>query len=971
MTNYNKDWYFSLSDRDENKNVQFDHSSWERIQIPHDWSRDFPYDKNETSGKRGGFVRTGIGWYRKELYITKEKLNKRFNIHFDGVYMNSDVYINGHHLGHRPYGYISFCYDLEEYLVEGLNIISVRVDNSKQESSRWYNGCGIYRNVWLKESHKISFNTWGRNITTKVLDNNRAEISISSEITNRYKNDCSMDIIYNIYDQEANSIYNKTISENITDKLTSSITFTLDGCKLWSTDSPYLYSCEIKVVKDGVVQDREKSKFGIRKIEFKPNQGFYLNNINMKLKGVCLHHDSGVVGAAVTKKILKKRVLLLKDMGCNAIRTAHNPFSSDFYDVCDELGIMVMDEIFDGWETKKASYDYGLYFEEWHKRDLTDFIRRDRNHPSIIMWSIGNEVLGMRVETSRKLQAIIKNLDTTRPITCGVQGVDDHADVNRAEFEIAGYNDGGGACFAYDRDHERRPNQLMVATEAPHTSQTRGFYRTQTWWRDKNQPRIEIENLCEEELFFDGHITYSSSYDNAGVRACIRDSWTLSEDRPYLMGEFRWSGFDYYGESFNWPARYSDSGVIGMDNIPKDSYYLYQSMWSKEPMVHLLPHWTHPNIEKGTKIPVWVYSNCEEVELFLNNQSLGKRLVGSNKYLQWDVPYIEGSIKAISYNSGVTVSEKGYSTSGTSRKIQVISDDINLTNDGNDVIQIDVNIFDEKNIRVPYADNIVSFKAVGDITILGTENGDHIDTTPLISTRRNAFYGSCMAVVQSELNEINSAGIYVSSILGDKVFKDSTLVSVDAKYLSLDNSEILVNLKSVMQINSGEWFEYKEPIKLSDSSKVVIKVYNNKKLIDKIQSSFIKGERDKVIDLAHGNKVLNLKQTVGPFSEKLFGYWTDGQFTFNFKEDGLIERVIDKNNTQKLGSWWYDFPLDFLEVPNYAGQGEIWFDSGEKNSISMLDQRCIELELDNTNGSISTAYGFNKKLILRRTGDNL
>ena len=557
-------------------------------------------------------------------------LKQRVFIQFDGIFMNSDVYINGNHLGNRPYGYISFGYDISKYLVEGVNVIAVRVDCQNQEASRWYNGCGIYRHVWLTITEKIFVDNWGTYITTPQIEPNAAIIKIETDIINQRSEKEAVTIINTIYDRDNKEIHKNRQKQDVLKGANKvETTININTPKLWSIEDPYLYKCGTQIATDAMIMDTSSTTFGIRTLEWIPNKGFVLNGQNLKFKGVCNHHDSGVVGAAVLDKVLRNKLNLLKDMGCNAIRTAHNPFAPEFYDLCDELGLLVIDEIFDGWDEVKAKYDYGLYFDDWYEKDVTDFMKRDRNHPCIVMCSIGNEVPNMQTEITKKLSSLVHSLDPTRPVTCGVEGVSQMSEDNRAMLQIAGYNDGGGACFLYDRDHTKRPNQLMIATEAPHTRQTRGFYRTQTWWRDKNQARMEVNNLSDEELFFDGHIEYKSSYDNSGVRVCIRDSWTLAEERAFHMGEFRWTGFDYYGESYAWPARHMDSGIIGLDNCPKDSYYLYQSMWTKEPMIHMLPHWTHPNIKEGTAIPVWVYTNCEVAEVVVNGKCFGKKTRGN------------------------------------------------------------------------------------------------------------------------------------------------------------------------------------------------------------------------------------------------------------------------------------------------------------------------------------------------------
>lgn len=963
-----KDWFFIHSDEEKAKDVLCDHSAWEKVNLPHDWSTGYAYDKNAPNGRRGGFTRTGVGWYRKILFVTSEMLEKRVCIEFDGIYANSDVYINGIFLGHRPYGYMSFYYELSQHLVEGANIIAVRVDCEKQESSRWYNGCGIYRHVWLTVTEKVYVDTWGTYISTPKAEADEGMIKIAVDICHDLDRDIAAHVIHRIRNAANDVVIKVSKDVNLTVEKHSLVTeCVVKKPDLWSLERPHLYTCETTIMVDDKAIDCYVTRFGIRQLAYIANKGFYLNGVHTKFKGVCIHHDSGVVGAAVPDKILRKKLQLLKDMGCNAIRTAHNPFAPVFYDICDELGMMVMDEIFDGWDIAKGAYDYGLYFKEWHVQDCLDFIKRDRNHPSIVIWSLGNEVKQMQVDMTKKLMALFHEWDSTRPVTCGVNGISESSEANRAILDIAGYNDGGGACFLYDKDHETRPDQLMIATEAPHTCQTRGFYRTQTWWRDKNQARIEIDNLCEEELFFDGDLAYRSSYDNAGVRVCIRDSWNLSEARPYVLGEFRWTGFDYYGESHGWPARWHDCGVIGMENIPKDAYYLYQSMWTHKPMVHLLPHWTHPHMTIGTKIPVWVYSNCQEVELVLNGESHGRKVKGNGKHLQWDVPYVPGNVEAIGYIKGIEAVRKGYQTAGVAAKLRVESDGKTLAFDGIDTAQIHVSICDKHDVMVPSGDNIICFKAKGNVKLLGTENGNCIDLTALYAHQRKAFNGLCMAVVQSVENKDRiHSGIYCASILGESVFEEKTSITVDIDYISFHDDAINHGYEILIKWDSGCWQPYSKPMFINRTTHVEVKIYDKHNLLFHITSLFVKGKREKVIDLTHGNRIVNLEVPQGPFAREVSGFWTDGQFTFNFKPDGRLVRVLSTNQEQPLGYWWYDFPIDPFEFEDYAGQGEIWFDSGEKNACQLVTQAGNAIRIHNKNGAIRKAFNQQDELVFYR-----
>lgn len=961
----NDNWYFSLADREDNKAVNYDHSEWDKLNLPHDWSMDFGYDKNHPTTTQGGFVKTGTGWYRKVIFVDESMCDKRVCIEFDGVFMNSDVYVNGHHLGRYPYGYTSFSYEISDYLSQGVNIIAVRIDCEKQPASRWYNGCGIYRHVWLTVSEKIYVDTWGTYIRTENVDSQNATVLIDTNIINSLQ-DTSAEIVHTIIDENDCEVSSHSFWESINKgETTVAHSFEVAKPKLWALDSPHLYKCKTQIIVAGNIIDEYVTTFGIRKIEYIADKGFFLNGENLKFKGVCLHHDAGVVGAAVPNCVIEKRLRLLKDMGCNAVRTAHNPFAPEFYDLCDKLGIMVMDEMFDGWDEVKAPYDYGLYFEERHEKDITDFLMRDRNHPSIVMWSIGNEVTNMKTEITKKLQDIVHRVDPTRPVTCGVNGASDMAEENRAILDIAGYNDGGGACFLYDKDHKTRPQQLMVATEAPHTYQTRGFYRTLTWWRDKNLPRIEIDNLCNEELFFDGHLKYKSSYDNSGVRTSVRDSWSLSEERPFLLGEFRWTGFDYHGECFGWPARWNDHGVIGMENYPKDSFYLYQSMWTDEPMVHMLPHWTHIDMEIGTKIPVWVYTNCDAAEVLLNGTSQGRKTRHDAKFMQWDVPYEKGEIKVFAYNDGEVMAEKSFRTAGVPSTIKVDTDykETRITN--MDTIQIDASICDNNGEMVPHGENNIYFNAFGDLSILGTENGDCVDTTPVRSSKRKAFYGRCMSLAKKHKHQKHdSSEIFVASLLGDVIFLDTTEVSVDFKRICLEDSDDKHRYYVNMRINEQDWFRYTESITIDKTTNVEVEIYCDDKPLFYMENVFTKGEKEKVVDLIHGNKVLNLEHPIGPFDEKMCGIWSDGEFDYDFKSNGTVVRMLGESQEQKIGFWWYDYPHDTFEDKEYAGQGEIWYDSGERSKIHMTTQQAKELILDNSNGAMGATFWFEEQVKL-------
>jgi beta-galactosidase len=963
IRNLNDNWYFRLNDNDSYKDVHYDHSDWERVTVPHDWSLPLGLTNEAPSGPRGGFAQAGIGWYRRVIQAEGDRIDRRMFIGFDSVFMNSRVYLNGELMGHRPYGYSSFAYDLTDHLIKGANILAVQVDCRKQPASRWYNGCGIFRPVELIETGNIHTALNGTYITTRELTPQKAQLNCSYSIKNHGPSQNEIQLIHSIYDGKNNELCRERQSCAVPHGgVTGEIDLTLVNPDCWSPETPALYKHVLEIEQDGVLIDQYETGFGMRKLEFIPQKGFFLNGNFTKFKGVCLHHDGGVVGAAMPEGLLRKRLKQLKRMGCNAVRTAHNPFSSKFYELCDELGLMVMDEIFDGWEETKADHDYGHFFNEWAEKDLTDWVVRDRNHPSVVIWSLGNEVHNMNPETTVRLRDLIKNLDSTRVVTCGVQGTGDLSDENRALLDIAGYNDGGGACFVYDRDHKRRPNQLFIATEAPHTFQTRGFYRTQTWWRDQNQPRREIENLTERELFFDGSLHYYSSYDNAGVRNCARDSWSDSEKRDYLLGEFRWSGFDYYGESMGWPARFFPSGVIDTANFEKDHYYLYQSMWTdykrQEPMVHILPHWSHEDLEEGTLVPVWVYTNCPGAELFLNGKSLGKQEKGEKKHLSWLVPWTPGTIKALGQEKdGRELVHAEHITARCPDSLLIKQEFL-----GSGLSQVNVTLGEKEN-PVPRGENSVAFTPLIETekdspVILGTENGNPIDLINTTSPIRKAFYGKVMALVTG-----NCENLLVSALLGEVFFKESTFMTLAIQIVSpSDNSKRIFSAE--ISLNGGDFTSYKEPVELKDTTQIHARIYSEGVLVREQSQLFIKGEREKIIDLVHGNRVLDLDRTVGPFASKIAGLWSDGVSTYHFEEQGDFYRLLDEDEKQHMGTWWYDFPIDYLEVPDYAGQGEIWFNTGEKSALALKDQSAEELVLDNSSRAFRTLWNAPQELIL-------
>ncbi len=964
---FNDGWEFTKIDTKNHEKMMREMTVWREVELPHDWTTDYEFDLMHPSKHQGGYVHTGVGWYRKYFVLTKEEVDKTKRILFDGIYQRSTVYMNGTVVGGREYGYSSFSCELSEFIKVGLNCITVRVDCSMEPSTRWFNGAGITRNVWLVQAVSRYIDYEEIYIKTEVKEQKKITFTIEGTLGN-VTSGCEGILECRIKNREGMYIEKQEERIQIAEgKTCFKVKGEMHNANRWSCKDPYLYTCILRL-RVGESHDEHEEKFGVRTLEFRQGEGFYLNNELTLFKGVCLHHDGGCVGAVVPRGLWKKRINMLKEMGCNAIRTAHNPFNPEFYDLCDEMGVMVVDEVFDGWDTGKIPNDYSCIWEECYEKDLRDWVKRDRNHPSIVLWSIGNEVLNMRTELTKKLMEMVHQLDDTRKVTAGVNDISEASESNRALLEIAGYNDGGGACFLYEEDHKKRPEQLFIASEAPHSLHTRGFYRTQTWWRDKNQPRMEIPNLTEEEIFFDQNIYYNSSYDNSGVRTCVRDSWGFVEKYPYVCGEFRWTGFDYIGEALAdaWPTRTNNFGVIDLANFEKDHYYLYQSMWSEKKMVHLLPHWSHPQLQQGAKIPVCVYTNCEEVDLILNGVSLGRRKKGKEKQLEWLVPYEEGTIVAEAYEGGKLIAQKSYTTSTTPHHVDVKVEVIEESDQGR-MAQCSFEIKDEQGIMVPYSNNVTGIYLEEGGSILGSDNGAIDDMSLWKSPVRKAFNGMGMYLVRFE-EDVQIQGV-IGYVVGESYFEEETeivlgMTAVNSEKIEEKDYQIFYTLDGSVASNNKQL--YTKPLMLKDTTCVRMSLYKKGKKILSLKELFIKGEPEKVVDLAHLNYTVQSEIPVGPFSNKIVGEWEYGEIIYCFQEDGKVMRMLGSQETH-LGYWWYDFPIDYLETPNYAGTGEIWFVTGERCQVQLENQAGHRLCMNNEKSLITTTYytdeivEFNKK----------
>ena len=783
--NFNEGWKFMLGDYNDAIKYEFDDSEWNEIKIPHDWSIEGEINKNNPSGAQGGFYPGGIGFYRKSFSFDEKWKDKQVLITFDGVMSNSDVWINGFHLGNRPNGYVGFTYELTPYLKPTNNVLTVKADNLSQPNSRWYTGSGIYRNVWLIAKNTIAVAENGTFVKTDSVSTESAVVHIETVVENTTTETENIRIVSVIYDPNGKKVCEREADQVISNNFTSINfkKFKIEKPYLWSIESPQQYTLVTKLIENKAIIDEYVTKFGIRDIRFEEETGFWLNNKNIKIKGVNNHHDGGPVGAAVPNDVLHRRLVILKEMGCNAIRTAHNPFSPEFYNMCDSMGFLVMDEIFDEWiaswpwesykDKGKAKYGYHLYFEEWAQKDLKDIVIRDRNHPCIIMWSVGNEIPDQCYpegpERLKPLMETVQKLDNTRPVTCGCCFIHlANATGFASMLDVTGYNGGGNSVF-YERDKATYPNRKFIATEVPHSYQTRGVYKTKSFMRAPNEG-IHVPDLTAEEVFPEFHEQYCSSYDNSCVRITARDSWRRTDSLNYVAGEFRWTGYDYLGEAIKgWPARFWSHGIICLCVFPKDHFFFYKSQWTTEPMVHILPHWTWPGKE-GKVIPVWTYSNADEVELFHNGVSLGKKSNKDKMNLSWDVVYTPGTLKAVAKTNGIIVAEELVKTAMKPAKIEIIADKQTINADGESCIHLEINVLDKDGVFVPNANNLLKFKIEGPAKNIGVDNGDPLDLTSTKTNEKMAFNGKCLLILQSQKNpgkiivEITSDGLEPNKI---------------------------------------------------------------------------------------------------------------------------------------------------------------------------------------------------------------
>ena len=752
IADFNPDWNFKLGDYPTAIQANFDANDWRTLDLPHDWSIEGAFNKDNPTKQAQAFLPAGKGWYRKTFTLPEDWKNKNVSIEFDGVFKNSEVFINGHSLGMRPNGYISFTYELSQYLNFGTqkNIVAVKVDNDAQPNSRWYTGSGIYRNVRLVASEKLHVAQWGTYVTTRGITKEKAIVDIDVDVKNGLATNKLFKLVSTILDKNnvevAKAISDGNIPANSILQVKQNTK--IENPILWDTENPYLYKIVTKVYDGSTVVDTYETPLGVRYFNFDAEKGFSLNGKPTKILGVCLHHDNGALGAVENIHAVKRKLKILKEMGTNAIRMSHNPHSLEMMKLCDEMGFIVQDEFTDVWKKKKVTNDYHKDWDAWHKQDLEDFIKRDRNHPSVMMWSIGNEIReqfdSTGIAITRELAQIVKSLDTTRPVTSALTEnvIEKNFIYQSGALDLLGFN------YKHE-DYKDFPTkfkgQKILASESVSALETRGHYDMPTdsirmWPTKHNAP-------------FDGNADWTvTAYDNIASYwgTTHEENWKTIKKQDFMAGTFIWTGFDYLGEPdpYPYPARSSYFGIVDLAGLPKDVYYMYQSEWSDKTVLHLLPHW---NWKQGQLIDVWAYyNNADEVELYLNGKSLGsKAKKGEELHIAWKVPFEVGTLKAISRKDGKVVKETEIHTAGEAAKINLKSDKTSIKNDGYDLAYVTVSLQDKDGNPLPKADNLINFKVSGGAKIVGVDNGYQASLEPFKADYRKLYNGKCVVILQS------------------------------------------------------------------------------------------------------------------------------------------------------------------------------------------------------------------------------
>ncbi|MDR7209566.1 sugar-binding domain-containing protein [Flavobacterium piscis] len=751
---FNLDWKFSLGDAAENSSPNLDDTNWRKLNVPHDWSIEGKSEKNNISAGDGGFYPMGTAWYRKTFSIPSEWKDQKIAIYFEGVYMNAEVFINGKSVGLQPYGYTSFEYDLTPYLKFGQkNIVAVKVDNSQQKNSRWYSGSGIYRNVWLTVKNPVHIKNWGIAVTTLEVKNNKAQIQVKTLVKNETAVLQNVLLSTVINDGKRRDIADSASKIELQPNEEKEViqTLTVENPKLWSVELANLYQVKSVIKTTSKVLDVVTTDFGIRTINFSTEKGFLLNGKKILLNGGCVHHDNGSLGAAAYDRAEERKVELLKAAGFNAVRTSHNPPSEAFLNACDRLGMLVIDEAFDGWKEKKNDYDYAIIFDKWWKHDVESMVLRDRNHPSVIMWSIGNEIIERTkpeaVETAKMLANAIRNIDAARPVTSAMTTWDqqgwDIFDPLMAAHDVAGYN---YQLHRAESDHERVPSRIILQTES--------------------YPKDAFAN------------------------------WNLVQKHHYILGDFVWTAMDYLGESgigryvypgetegehwtgnfYPWHGAYcGDVDLMGWRKpishyrsmLYNDNEKIYMAV--REPNPESGPikltiwavwptweSWTWPGYE-GKNIEVEVYSKYPKVRLYLNGKSIGEKETSKAQEFKatFSIPYVSGELKAVGLDNGKEAESVLLRTANQASKIKLTADRKTINADGQDLVYVSIEITDDNGILNPNAENELTFKVSGAGTIAGVDNADLKDTDLYVANTRKAWHGRALVIIKSN----NESGV--------------------------------------------------------------------------------------------------------------------------------------------------------------------------------------------------------------------
>ena len=769
---FNDNWKFLKGDHPAAANPEFDDSNWRNLHLPHDWSVEGPYSPDLASCT--GYLPGGIAWYRKSFDIPTHKEGKKLYIYFEGVYRDGEVFINGHSLGMRPNGYVSYMHELTPYVnFGGENVIAVRVDHSHYADSRWYTGSGIYRDVYLIHANPIHIDQWGVYYSTPEVSASGANMQIQTTVVNYTNQPATLNILQELKDLEGNRVARTSdrlrLSAGNKNEITQSMN--IRRPELWSVNNPYLYELHTTIMQGGEIVDRTVTRAGIRSFEFTPDTGFYLNGENMILKGVCLHHDAGSLGAAVPREVWERRLKILKSLGTNAIRTSHNPQSPDLYHLADELGFLVINEAYDEWEYPKKKWLEGWnvgtpgfqgpfeFFEEWGEKDLRDFILRDRNHPSVIMWSIGNEVdfpndpyshevldedgIGQQHirgflpdqphasrlgDIAHRLAAVVREFDPSRQVTAGLAGVImSNATTYPDALDVAGYNYTENR---YAMDHETYPERIIYGSENRHDM----------------------------------------------------DAWKAVRDNDHISGQFLWTGIDYLGESHRWPSRGFTSGLLDLAGFIKPRGYFRQSLWSDEPMIYLGTYLVRDernpnnnasaiwNYQEGDMIRVVSYTNCEEAELILNGEKIKSRNSDTDDIgiITWDIPYQAGNLEVVGYIGGEEAARYLIETSKRPHAIRASPWKYKVSaNRG--VAQIEIQIVDENGVPVYFSDNEITCTIEGPARLLALEASNPQDMGDYTNNRLRVHNGRMIAYIEATGEKGNANITFSSQWLEDAI----------------------------------------------------------------------------------------------------------------------------------------------------------------------------------------------------------